>query len=188
MLARLAPGCRDPASGLEGQNDRWRVELLILPVTSTSRTRNKRVRPLLVFAGDGPTTNLDRLFSRPAVIADLEDLHVGISLALPDLSPDRARIVLKLNQAAIPVPAWLALPGEQGYHLNAGNAREAAARFGEFQNWSTTFGLRWAAVGLDIEPNIQDFAAVRQGSKGRLVVTLVGRYFDVSRVRRARKS
>lgn len=42
--------------------------------------------------------------------------------------------------------------------------------------------------GLDIELNIQDFAAVRQGSKWRLVVTLVGRHFDVSRVRRARKS
>ena len=181
MLARLAPGCHDPASGLEGQNDRWRVELLILPVTSTSRTRNKR------FA-HGSCANLDRLFSRPAVIADLEDLHAGISLALPDLSLGRARIVLKLNQAGIPVPAWPALPGEQGYHLNAGNAREAAARFGEFHNWSTTFGLRWAAVGRDIEPNIQDFAAVRPGSKWRLVVTLVGRDFDVSRVRRARKS
>jgi hypothetical protein len=101
MLARLAPGCHDPASGLEGQNERWRVELLILPVTSTSRTRNKKVRPLLVFACDGPTTNLDRLLSRPAVIADLEDLNAGISLALPDLSPERARIVLKLNQAGI---------------------------------------------------------------------------------------
>ena len=69
MLARLAPGCHDPASGLEGPERGWRVELLILPVTSTSRTRNKKVRPLLVFVGGyaikspRPSGNLDRYAS-----------------------------------------------------------------------------------------------------------------------------
>lgn len=144
--------------------------------------------PMLVFACDGPTADLERLFSQPGVISDLQELHAGISLALPELSAERARIVRKLNQAGIPVTAWLALPGDQGYYLNAGNAQLAAARFVEFESWTTTFGLQWAAVGLDIEPNIQEFHAFKQGSRWRFAVTLAERYFDFSRVKRARES
>ena len=44
----------------------------------------------------------------------------------------------------------------------------------------------WAGIGLDIEPNIQDFATLRQGSKWHLFLTLLGRYVDVRRVREAK--
>ena len=143
--------------------------------------------PHIVFACDGSASELESLFSQPGVISDLKALDAGIALALPDLTADRARIVRQLNSAGIPVTAGLSLPGEQGYYLNAGNAPEAAARFAAFQTWTRAYGLQWAGVGLDIEPSIQDFGALQSG-KWRLAWTLLKRYFDMERVRRAKES
>ena len=164
----------------QGQDNRPRGDIRI-------SGENKGGPAQLVFACDGSTSELETLFSQPDVLSDLKDLHAGIALALQDLSPDRARIVRQLNSAGIPVTAWLALPAEQGYYLNAANAPEAAARFAAFQTWTSTYGLQWAGVGLDIEPNIKDFATLRN-SKWRLAWTLFGRYFGMERVRRARES
>jgi hypothetical protein len=125
--------------------------------------------------------------SQPEVISDLRELNAGISLALPDLSAERAQVVLRLNRDGIPVTAWLSLPPAQGYYLNANNAREAFTRFSDFETWSTAYGLRWAGVGLDIEPNIQQFTALT-GSKWRVAWTIFGRYFELRRVQRARDS
>jgi hypothetical protein len=143
--------------------------------------------PQLVFACDGPTSDLERILSQPEVISDLRELNAGISLALPDLSAERAQVVLRLNRAGIPVTAWLGLPPAQGYYLNANNAREAFARFSDFETWSTFYRLRWAGVGLDIEPNIQEFTALT-GSKWRVARTIFGRYFELRRVQRAKDS
>ena len=144
--------------------------------------------PALWFACDGPTSDLERMLNRPDVISDLQALKAGVSLALPELSEGRAQIVLKLNHVGIPVTAWLALPGEQGYYLNASNARAAMARFKEFRRWSASYGLRWASIGLDIEPNIQDFEALGEGHRWHLVFAIIGRYFGTRRVRRAKES
>jgi hypothetical protein len=143
--------------------------------------------PQIIFATDGSTNDVESLFSQPNLISDLKAIDAGIALALPDLSPGRARIVRQLNTAGIPVTAWLALPGEQGYYLNAGNAAQAAARFAAFQTWTSANGLQWAAVGLDIEPSIQEFGSI-QNNKSRLVWTLIKRYFDMQRIQRARES
>lgn len=142
---------------------------------------------LLVFACDGPLDKLERLL-QPNVIADLRDLKAGIALALPDLSSERAQLVAMLNKAGIPVIAWLALSPEQGYYINAGNAPETGQRFDDFERWTSGNHLRWSAIGLDIEPNVQEFSAFKQGSKWRIATTLIGRYFDEGRVRRARES
>jgi hypothetical protein len=143
--------------------------------------------PRIVFACDGSTSEIESLFSQPDILPDLKAINAGIALVLPDLSADRAQIVLQLNRAGIPVTAWLALPVEQGYYINAGNAPEAAARFAAFQRWTSTYDLRWAMVGLDIEPNINDFSSLRT-SKWHLARTLIGRYFEMERVRRAREA
>jgi len=141
--------------------------------------------PHLVFASDQSTGELGSMLSQPGVVADLMDLKAGIALALPDLTVDRASLVRQLNRDGIPVSAWLTLPTEQGYYLNASNGRQAEVRFDDFERWSTANGLRWAEIGLDIEPNIQDFATLRQG-RWHLFLTLLGRYVDVRRVRDAR--
>jgi hypothetical protein len=143
--------------------------------------------PRLVFASDRPTSELISLLSQAGVMDDLRELKAGVVLSVSDLSEERAHIVEQLNKAGIPVTAWLALPAKQGYYLNAGNEAEAAARFAEFERWSAEYGLRWAAIGLDIEPSLREFSDLRS-SKLRLATTLVQRYFDSSRVERAKQS
>jgi hypothetical protein len=142
--------------------------------------------PHLVFASDQSPGELESMLSQPGVIAELIDLKAGIALALPDLTMDRAILVRRLNRDGIPVTAGLTLPTEQGYYLNATNGRQAEAGFDDFEKWTVANGLRWAAIGLDIEPNIQDFAALRQDNKWHLFWTLLGRYVDVRRVRDAK--
>lgn len=126
------------------------------------------------------------MLSEPGVVADLIELKAGIALALPDLTADRASLVRELNRDGIPVTAWLTLPPEQGYYLNASNGRQAEVGFSDFEKWTTANELRWAAIGLDIEPNIQDFATLWQGRRFRLFWTLLGRYVDRRRVREAK--
>ena len=141
--------------------------------------------PQMIFACEMDSGSLQALIADPSVIADLQDLHAGVAVGVGDLSPERAKVVRRLNEAGIPVDAWLDLPMQQGYYVNAYNEPQAEALFAEFQKWTAANGLRWAAIGLDIEPNIQDFAALGD-NKLRLAVTLLRRYFDVEQVRRAR--
>jgi hypothetical protein len=141
--------------------------------------------PHLVFASDQSTSELESMLSEPGVVRDLIDLKAGIAVA-PNFTVDEANLVRQLNRDGIPVAAGLAVPSEQGYYLNSSNGRQAEVRFEDFEKWTTANGLRWAEIVLDIEPNIQDFAALRQGSKWRLFLTLLGRYADVRRVRDAK--
>ena len=81
--------------------------------------------------------------------------------------------------------AWIVLPKAQGYYVNVGNAAQTAARFSEFDKWTTDNGLRWEAVGLDIEPTFQEFGSLT-GDVRRLATMVIRRSFDWERVRRAR--
>lgn len=141
--------------------------------------------PHLVFAADQSTGELESMLAEPGVVADLIDLKAGIALA-PSLTVDEANLVRQLNRDGIPVTAGLTVPTEQGYYLNASNGRQAEVRFEDFEKWTTANELRWAGIGLDIEPNIQDFATLRQGRKWHLLLTLLERYFDIRRVREAK--
>ena len=125
------------------------------------------------------------LFADPHVISSLRNLHAGVAVDTDDLSPSRAQIVQRLNEAGIPVVAGLELPGDQGYYLNSGNAPQAAARFAAFQQWTAHYGLRWSAVGLDIEPDIRLFDDL-QHHRLRLASLLLIHYFEIAQVRRAR--
>lgn len=136
--------------------------------------------PQLVFASDIATEKLGTLFT-PSLIADLKDLHAGVALAISDFSPERAELVRKLTDAGVPVTAWLVLPKEQGYYFNVSNASEALIRYQGFQGWTAEQKLRWAAVGLDIEPKLDEL----QGSKWHMGWTLLGRAFAGGRVEQA---
>jgi hypothetical protein len=138
-----------------------------------------------VFASDQPTGELESMLAEPGVVADLIDLKAGIALG-PNLTVDEANLVRQLNRDGIPVTAGLTVPTDQGYYLNASNGRQAEVRFEDFEKWTTANELRWAAISLDIEPNIQDFATLRQGRKWHLFLTLLERYFDMRRVREAK--
>jgi hypothetical protein len=90
-----------------------------------------------------------------------------------------------LNQAGIRVTAWILLPKEEGYYLNADNFPAAMARIGAFEEWTTKNGLKWAAVGLDIEPNLAELAALKT-HRWQLITTLIRRSMDGQRIERAR--
>lgn len=125
------------------------------------------------------------MIANPDVISNLRDLHAGVAVALTDLSADRAQVVRELNDAGIPVTAWLLLPPDEGYYFNAANAREAAPLFSDFERWTAEYHLRWTAVGLDLEPSVQELATLRQASWWRAGAALIRRYFDAESVRRA---
>jgi hypothetical protein len=130
---------------------------------------------------------MQSLFADPRVIANLQDMHAGIGVAIRDFSPERAELVRRLNEAGVPVIAGLLMSPEQGYYFNAENAPEAAARFVAFDAWSRDQGLRWDGVGLDIEPNFAELATLK--SQGwRLYTTLLRRAVDGQRMLRARQT
>jgi hypothetical protein len=150
---------------------------------------NPAIQPRLVFAcceTPAKAGDFQSLFANPAVISDLKELHAGIAMALPDLSAGRAQAVSFLNEARIPVTAWLLLPAQQGYYMNDDNAAETEARFNDFQRWTAEYQLRWQAVGLDIEPDIREFTALKQESRWRLFLYLARRCFDDRQVSSAR--
>lgn len=151
------------------------------------RVQNKNAGAAhLVFACDRPTSELSSLFT-PELIDDLKGLNAGVALSTEDLSRERAQVVRRLNAAGIPVTAWLTLPGNQGYYANAGNAPQTAARFTEFEKWTTDNGLSWKALGLDIEPSLGEFGMFAN-HKAQLAFLLVRRALDFGRMRRAREA
>lgn len=150
------------------------------------QNQGPEARPDLIFACDRPTAELHALFT-PDLIRDLQQLKAGVALSTEDLSPERANIVRELNAAGIPMTAWLALPKNEGYYINADNASQTAAFFAQFDAWTRTNGLRWQAVGLDIEPTLSEYSAL-MGHKGGLLRLMFRRGFDSARVQRARSA
>jgi hypothetical protein len=140
-------------------------------------------RPQLIFACDRQTKELAALFT-PELIADLKDLNAGVALSTEDFTPERAQVVRQLNAAGIPMTAWVALPKEQGYYVNVSTAPQTTARFAEFDKWTADNGLRWAAVGLDIEPTLNEYG-ILLGHKGQLISLALRRALDSGRVERA---
>jgi len=130
---------------------------------------------------------MQSLFANKEVIEDLKDLHAEVAIPTLDFSPERAATVRLLNQADIPVIAWTMLSKEEGFYLNADNAPQAAERITQFERWSSSNNLKWAKVGLDIEPNFTELAALRT-HRWRLITTLGGRLLDGARITRARQS
>lgn len=124
------------------------------------------------------------MFANPGVIASLAALHAEVAVPILDFSPERAQLVHFLNQQKIPAIAWMMLPKEEGLHLDADNAPAAAARVAAFEKWTNDNGLQWAAIGLDIEPNFAELAALK-GHRWRLIATLLRQSLNGGRILRA---
>ncbi len=142
-------------------------------------------RPQLIFACcDQGQQALTSMFADPTVLADLKELHAGLAIPIDVLSPDRAQLVRRLNEEGLPAVAWMVLPGNQGYYVNASNAPQTARWFAEFEKWNKENNLHWNAIGLDIEPEFEEFHL----PKWRLARTLLLRGFDGERVRASRQA
>jgi len=116
-------------------------------------------------------------------------LDAAVSLGILDLSDDRADVVRRLNNAEIPVIAWLLLPEEEGYWFNIDNYEQAAARYVSFKAWTTHHDLKWAGVGVDIEMDIQDLRRIMEQKKHEEFASrLFTRYLDKRRVSKAKQA
>jgi hypothetical protein len=142
-------------------------------------------RPYLVFGCDSQPDQFPTLFT-PDLIADLKSIGAGVALSTIDFSPARTQLAQRLNAAGIPIHAVITLPADQGLYANAGNAPQVLAKFTAFDQWTIENHLKWQAVGLDIEPNLSEFAAARD-HKWQLVGLFLRRAFDAQRVVRARE-
>ncbi|MDX2505447.1 MAG: hypothetical protein QNL62_13360 [Gammaproteobacteria bacterium] len=120
--------------------------------------------------------NLVKLFSDPCLIEQLQSLRATISLGILDFSDERARIVRQLNKNGIPVIAWQLLAVEQGYWYNMSNADQAVSGYGDFIKWTHKHNLRWAGLGVDIEPDISEFKHLLS-NKLRIIPLLFMRMF-----------
>jgi hypothetical protein len=146
------------------------------------------VQPQLGFGCcDQGIAQMQDLFAHPDVAANLKSLHAQVAVAIADFSPERAKVVRMLNQQKIPVIAGLMLQTKDGPYFNADDVAEAPAQIAAFEKWTQDNGLRWAAIGIDIEPNFGELAALRS-HPWRLVTTLVPNAFDSKRMERAQEA
>ncbi len=113
--------------------------------------------PNLTFFCELEPEALDELLNE-SLVSDVRALNARISLGLPDLSARRAKAVRRLNEAGVPVIAWLLLPKDEGYWLNLRNSGPAFRRYLDFLEWTERENLKWAAIGLDIEPDMREIA------------------------------
>lgn len=157
-------------------------------VTKDVMVRGPTTPPQLWFGcGDQGTPALEALFANPAVVPEIKDLHANLAVAISDFSSGRAGVVRQLNHAGIPLAAGIGLPEQQGYYLNAGNAPAAVPRFEEFEKWTAQYGLNWTSVGLDIEPNYQEFASLK-GHEWHLAAHLLEHGLESARAHPARSA
>jgi hypothetical protein len=112
--------------------------------------------PHLTFFCELGARELGELFDDPQVIEGLQVLQAGLSLAILDHSRQRAEVVRRLNEAGIPVTAWLLLSMDKGYYFNLRNYEQTQACYKGFQAWTAENGLVWAGVGLDVEPDFRE--------------------------------
>jgi hypothetical protein len=142
-------------------------------------------RPHLTFACELPVVELQVLFDDPGLIATLVELQASVALGILDLTPERAEVVRRLNEAGVPVVAWQLLPEEAGYWFNIDNAPQAVARYSDFVAWTRAHELVWAGVGLDIETDIRDLTRLMAG-EWKVLLEMGRQALDAGRLWRAR--
>ncbi len=115
-------------------------------------------------------------FWQEEVYTHLSINQMRVCMAVRDTSDVRASVVRQLNRRRIPVIAWI-VPDEHApmrdYRMH--DAAAFDARYQHIQQWSISHGLRWDAIGVDIEPDIRD--TVRFGDEPKVdYQTLIQRF------------
>lgn len=143
------------------------------------------IAPLqLTFACELGRDDLVALFSDGAVIKDLQALGANVALMLSDFSEQRAEVVRTLNAAGISVVAVPLVAAEDGYYFTADNPSVATARYDEWKAWTSSEGLVWAGLGLDIEPDVRLYQQIADHA-WRVLPILMRGLRDRDRPRRA---
>ena len=113
-------------------------------------------KPRISFFCELNGKEFSELLSDTALLKQLEDMQVSIRAGLHDFSPERTATLQKLNEAGIPVYAWLLLPEEDGYWFNMTNGDKALKRYQDFIEWTRNNNLKWEGIGIDLELDIND--------------------------------
>ena len=113
-------------------------------------------RPHLSFFCELQGKEFNELFADSSLICELVRMQVSLRIGLHDFSPERAKTIQKLNKAGIPLVAWLLLPEEDGYWFNMHNWEKADKRYEVLKKWTSENNLKWAGIGIDIEPDMND--------------------------------
>jgi hypothetical protein len=112
--------------------------------------------PHISFFCELPEKEFTELFADSSLINELSEMRVSLRIGLHDFGTDRTSTIKRLNQAGIPVYAWLLLPEEDGYWFNMNNGIKAQKRYEDFQKWTRENQLKWEGIGLDLEPDMND--------------------------------
>jgi len=113
-------------------------------------------KPHISFFCELQHKEFNALFADSALINELVEMQVSLRIGLHDFSPERTTTIQRLNQAGIPLVAWLLLPEEDGYWFNMHNGGKAEKRYADFKKWTEENHLEWAGIGIDIEPDMKD--------------------------------
>lgn len=135
--------------------------------------------PQLSFFNEQHAEDLEKLFSDTTLIPNLKKLNAQIRMAMLDLSPERAKVLKRLNEAGIPVVAWLLLPKEKGYWFHGGNSQQAFERYDEIKEWAKKNGVQFSGIGIDLEIDINDLDLFKS-NKWNLLGKVVYRLYDKS--------
>jgi hypothetical protein len=113
-------------------------------------------KPKISFFIELKGTELQKLFADTTLFAQLKELNSTLRIGILDFSPEFTSTIIKLNEAGIPVIAWLLLPEEDGYWFNMKNGEKAKSRYEDFKKWTATNNLKWRGVGIDLELDFND--------------------------------
>ena len=143
--------------------------------------------PRIKFFTELDHEELITLFENDNIIDQVKKLGASIALGLLDLSSERAALVSRLNQAGIPVTAWMLLSKEDGYWFNLYNSSQACTFYEAFRDWQAQYHLQFEALGIDIQPDIRDMRnlALR---RWRTLPVLIWRALDRKRYLIARQT
>ena len=112
--------------------------------------------PRLSFFCELPEKEFIKLFDDSSLIKEMAEMNLSIRIGLHDFGTGRTDVIQRLNKAGIPVYAWMLLPEWDGYWFNMHNGEKALKRYEDFQKWTKENQLKWAGIGLDIEPDMND--------------------------------
>ena len=113
-------------------------------------------RPLLSFFSELEAEELHILISRPGVKETLVNMQAELRIGISDFTEVHAQNIRQLNDAGIPVYAWLKANDTQGHTFRVDNASSLLKRYRNFKEWTDSYNLRWQAVGIDLRPNPDD--------------------------------
>jgi len=120
---------------------------------SFSQLKAQRV---ISFFNELKSPELVELFKDSTIIPNLKALHGEIRMGTLDLTPERAAIMKKLNEAGVPVVAWLVLSEADGYFSNSINADLSQKRYYEIKAWAKQNQIKLKGIGLDFEIDMND--------------------------------